>query len=189
MPNNQYIDWTNPFIGTDFQQSVGGYECPWGNVQLALIYNSEKVASPPQTLAALEDWVKANPGKFTLGQDFTGMTLLKSMLADFAGGKEALAGEFDEEKYKVNSAKLWDYLNRIKPHFWNGGKSFPADVAQMHQLFASGELWFTMSNNDGDVDNKIMQGLFPESSRAYVPAFGTIQNSHYLGIVKASEKK
>ncbi|MEY3444882.1 MAG: hypothetical protein RLZZ519_3163 [Bacteroidota bacterium] len=189
LPNNQYIDWTNPFIGTDFQQSVGGYECPWGNVQLALIYNSEKVASPPQTLAALEDWVKANPGKFTLGQDFTGMTLLKSMLADFAGGKEALAGEFDEEKYKVNSAKLWDYLNRIKPHFWNGGKSFPADVAQMHQLFASGELWFTMSNNDGDVDNKIMQGLFPESSRAYVPAFGTIQNSHYLGIVKASEKK
>jgi putative spermidine/putrescine transport system substrate-binding protein len=189
LPNGDYIDWTNPFIGSDFQQLVDGYECPWGNVQMALIYNSEKVPNPPQTLAEFETWVKANPGKFTIGQDFTGMTLLKAMLADFAGGKDALQGPFDEGKYATNSAKLWDYLNRIKPNFWNGGSSFPADVAQMHQLFAGGELWFTMSNNDGEVDNKIMQGLFAETSRAYVPSFGTIQNSHYLGIMKTSAKK
>ncbi len=189
LPNGRYIDWSNPFIGTDFQQKVDGYECPWGNVQMALIYNSEKVASPPQTLAELEAWVKANPGKFTIGQDFTGMTLLKSMLADLAGGKESLQGPFDEAKYVLYSAQLWEYLLRNKPYFWNQGTSFPADVAQMHQLFASGELWFTMSNNDGDVDNKIMQGLFSESSRAYVPAFGTIQNSHYLGIMKQSAHK
>ncbi len=189
LPNNQYIDWSNPFIGTDFQQKVDGYECPWGNVQMALIYNSEKVATPPQTLAELEAWVAANPGKFTIGQDFTGMTLLKSMLADFAGGKESLQGPFDEAKYAQHSSELWTYINRIKPHFWNQGSSFPADVAQMHQLFASGELWFTMSNNDGDVDNKIMQGLFAENTRAYVPSFGTIQNSHYLGILKNSAHK
>lgn len=189
LPNGAAIDWENPFIGTDFQQPVEGYECPWGNVQLALIYNGEKVATPPQTLPELETWVQAHPGKFTIGQDFTGMTLLKSMLADMAGGKEALQGEFDESKYTTYSAQLWEYLNRIKPYFWNGGSSFPADVAQMHQLFASGELWFTMSNNDGEVDNKMAQGLFPETSRAYVPRFGTIQNSHYLGIMKHSAQK
>jgi putative spermidine/putrescine transport system substrate-binding protein len=189
LPNSQYIDWENPFIGTDFQQKVEGFECPWGNVQEALIYNSEQVQNPPQTLEELEAFVKANPGKFTIGSDFTGMTLLKAMLANVAGGKDALSGPFDEEKYATNSKKLWEYLNRIKPHFWNSGKSFPADVAQMHQLFASGELWFTMSNNDSEVDNKIAQGLFPESSRAYVPSFGTIQNSHYLGILKNSGKK
>lgn len=189
LPNSQFIDWENPFIGTDFQQKVDGFECPWGNVQEALIYNSEFVQSPPQTLSELEEWVKANPGKFTIGSDFTGMTLLKAMLSDIAGGKDALAGEFDEAKYAQNSQKLWEYLNRIKPFFWNKGQSFPADVAQMHQLFESGELWFTMSNNDSEVDNKIAQGLFPESSRAYVPAFGTIQNSHYLGIMKNSAHK
>jgi putative spermidine/putrescine transport system substrate-binding protein len=41
-----------------------------------------------------------------------------------------------------------------------------------------------MSNNDGEVDNKILQGLLPESARAYVPDAGSIQNTHYLGIVK-----
>lgn len=189
LPNSQYIDWDNPFIGTDFQQKVDGYECPWGNVQEALIYNSEFVSYPPQTLANLEEWVAANPGKFTIGYDFTGMTFLKAMLADFAGGKNALAGEFDEKLYTNSSQKLWDYLNRIKVNFWNKGTSFPADVAQMHQLYASGELWFTMSNNDSEVDNKIAQGLFSETSRAYVPTFGTIQNSHYLGIMKNSAHK
>jgi len=43
-----------------------------------------------------------------------------------------------------------------------------------------------MSNNDGEVDNKVLQGLFPDSSRAYVPEFGTIQNSHYVGVVRRS---
>ena len=41
-----------------------------------------------------------------------------------------------------------------------------------------------MSNNDGEVDNKILQGLLPDTARAYVFDGGTIQNTHYLGIVK-----
>jgi putative spermidine/putrescine transport system substrate-binding protein len=36
-----------------------------------------------------------------------------------------------------------------------------------------------MSNNDAEVDSKIAEGLFPNSTMAYVPEFGTIQNSHY----------
>jgi len=189
LPNSQYVDWDNPFIKYDFQQEVGGFECPWGNVQMALIYNSEQVEAPPQTLDELKAFVKAHPGKFTIGNDFTGMTLLKSMLADFAGGRESLKGQFDEALYERHSTELWAYLNEIKPYFWNEGETFPADVAQMHQLFANGELWFTMSNNDAEVDNKIKQGLFNDQARAYVPKFGTIQNSHYLGIAKQSAHK
>jgi putative spermidine/putrescine transport system substrate-binding protein len=189
LPNSQYVDWDNPFIAYDFQQPVEGYECPWGNVQLALIYNSEQVPEPPATLEALEAWVKAHPGKFTVGSDFTGMTLLKSWLIALAGGPEALRGPFREELYQQHSEALWAYLNRLKPYLWNRGESFPASVAQMHQLFAAGELWFTMSNNDAEVDNKRLQGIFPAHARAYVPATGTIQNSHYLGIVKRAGNK
>ena len=189
LPNNQFIDWESPFIKYDFQQEVNGYECPWGNVQLALIYNSEKVKSPPMDLVELETWVKANPGKFTIGNDFTGMTLLKSWLTHLAGGAGSLDGKFAQEKYATHASQLWAYLNRIKPYFWNQGKSFPVSVAQMHQLFANGEIWFTMSNNDSEVDNKILQGVFSETSRAYIPSIGTIQNSHYIGIVNHSSNK
>ena len=189
LPNNPYIDWANPFISTDFQQKVAGYECPWGNVQMALIYDSAKVDIQPQFTTDLEAWVQIHPGKFTIPNDFTGMTLLKAMLSHFAGGKTALNGPFDASKYQQASTELWAYLNRIKHNFWNGGTSFPADVAQMHQLFAAGELWFTMSNNDAEVDNKIAQGLFPATARAYVPAMGSIQNSHYLAITRHSARK
>lgn len=189
LPNAQFIDFKNPFIGTDFQQATEGYECPWGNVQLATIYNSKKMETPPEDLEALQAFVQRHPGVFTIGNDFTGMTLLKSWLAAFSGSTEGLNGPFDEAKYQQLSQQLWDYINALKPYLWKGGNTFPSSVAQMHQLYANGELWFTMSNNDGDVDNKVAQGLFPESSRAFVWSSGTIQNSHYLGIPAHSGNK
>jgi len=184
LPNAQYVDFGNRFINTDFQQPVDGYESPWGNVQLAIIYDTTRVPNPPRTMAALEEYVRAHPGKFTFDNSFTGMTFLKCLLVDLAGGEKVLAGKFNEDNYRKYSVMLWEYLNRIKPYFWKQGNSFPEGVAQLHQMFASGEIDFTMSNNDGDVDNKILQGLFPETARAYVLDKGTIQNTHFIGIAR-----
>lgn len=188
LPNNKYVDWKNPFISLDFQQRVDGYECPWGNVQMAWIYNSEKVPEPPRDMESLESWLRENPGKFTLSNDFTGMTVLKSWYNQIAGGGNAVSN-WKPEEYEEYSTELWAYVNRIKPYFWNKGETFPASLSQMHQMFVSGELWFTMSNNDAEVDNKVAVGLFPNTSRAYVPAYGSIQNTHYLGITSLSKNK
>ena len=161
-----------------------GYECPWGNVQLAIIYDSRRAPDPPRNRAALAAWVKAHPGRFTFDNAFTGMTFLKSLMIDLGGSPTALDGPFDEARYQRLSGELWAYINSIKPYFWKKGETFPTSVAQLHQLFAAGEVDFTMSNNDGDVDNKVLQGLFPDTARAYVLDGGTIQNSHFMGIPK-----
>lgn len=189
LPGSRYIDFSNPFIAKDFQQAIEGYEAPWGNVQLALIYDSARVPAPPTSRDALAAFVAEHPGRFTFDTSFTGMTFLKSLLADFAGGKNALDGPFDEKKYARHSPELWHWLRELQPHLWKDGKTFPQSVAQLHQLFASGEVDFTMSNNDGEVDNKILQGLFPETARAFVLEGGTIQNSHYLGIPRRAPHK
>ncbi|MBL7989307.1 MAG: ABC transporter substrate-binding protein [Chlorobi bacterium] len=189
LPNAAMIDFGNRFINTDFQQPVDGYECPWGNVQLAIIYDTVRVPNPPRTRQQLEDYVKAHPGTFTFDNSFTGMTFLKSLLIDIAGGEQQLAGPFDSAKYAAYSAQLWEYINRLKPYFWKGGKTYPTAVAPLHQMFANGEVNFTMSNNDGEVDNKVLQGIFPGTARAYVLQRGTIQNSHYMGIPKRSPHK
>jgi len=182
LPNNRYVDWDDPFIHTDFQQPVAGYEVPWGNVQFALIHNTTAVPDPPRTAGALAAWIRAHPGRFTLPNDFAGMTFLKGLLYHFAEDPEALAGPFDEATYAQASAALWDYLRPLRPHFWRGGETYPANVSQLHRLFANGEIDFTMSNNDGEVDNKVLQGILPESARALVPDYGSIRNSHYWGI-------
>jgi putative spermidine/putrescine transport system substrate-binding protein len=189
LPNSKYIDFENPFIGIDFQNKIEGYELPWGNVQMSIIYNPLKIVNPPQTKSELLEFVKKNPGVFTFDNQFTGLTFLKSLLVDISGNKNELYGKFDEKKYKKYSEELWSYINQLKPYLWRKGEVFPEGVAQMHQLFSNGELWFTMSNNDAEIDSKIEEGVFPETSIAYVPNFGSIQNSHYLGIIKTSAKK
>ena len=189
LPNARYVDFENPFIRYDFQQPVEGFECPWGHVQMALIYNSDLLQAPPRTRSELAAFVKANPGKFTFDTQFTGLTFLKSLLIDIAGGQAALSGPFDEKKYLAASQQLWDYLRSIKPYLWKSGKTYPDGIAALHQMFANGEVLFTMSNNDNEVDNKVLQGLFPPSSRAYVPDFGSIRNTHYMGIPRLSANK
>ncbi|MGF1510656.1 MAG: ABC transporter substrate-binding protein [Myxococcota bacterium] len=184
LPNARFVDFENPFIGIDFQQPIEGMECPWGNVQLALIYDSALIEDPPRTPEALEAWVRAHPGRFTFDTDFTGLTFLKSLLIHFAGGPGSLHGPFDPELYAAHGEELWEYIRRLKPFLWKEGRTFPSRVSQLHQLFIAGEIDFTMSNNDGEVDNKVLQGLFPDTARAYVLETGTVQNTHYIGIAK-----
>jgi putative spermidine/putrescine transport system substrate-binding protein len=189
LPNIKWIDWENRFIGKDFQQTVDGYECPWGNVQFALIYAPDRVASPPKTKEELAHWIRQNPGRFTFDTGFTGMTFLKCLLIDFADNKEAFQGAFDKPQYDKASSKLWNYLQELKPFLWRNGESFPENVAQLHRLFVNNEIDFSMSNNDGEVDNKAAEGIIPATSQAYVLQSGTIRNSHYLGIPVNSPNK
>lgn len=189
LPNSTYLNLDNPFIGIDFQYPIDGMEVPWGNVQMTIIYDSERVEKLPQTRAELLEFVKKHPGQFTWDNSFTGMTFLKALLIDIAGGDEVLKGDFNPKLYDKYSKQLWDYLKELKPYLWRQGKVYPESVAQMHQLFANGELIISMSNNDAEVDNKISEGLFTDKAKAYVPDFGTIQNSHYLGIPKNSLDK
>jgi putative spermidine/putrescine transport system substrate-binding protein len=189
LPNSQYINNENPMISMDFQQPTDGFECPWGNVQFAMIYDSLRSPTPPRTMAELETYVKTHPNRFTIPYEFTGMTLLKSWLIELAGDKNALNGAFDEAKYQTLSTKLWDFINRNKVNFWRKGETFPENLAAMHLMFSNGELDFTMSNNDSEVDNKIAQNIFAPTSKAYVFDSGTIQNSHYWGIPAFAENK
>jgi len=181
-PNSRYIDWEDPFIAKDFQQPADGYEVPWGTVQFALIHDAARTPNPPRSAREFADWIRENPGRFTLSNDFTGMTFLKSLLYHFAEDPKALDGPFDEAAYVQASNALWRYLRPLRPSIWRRGETYPSSVAQLHRLFANGEVAFTMSNNDGEVDNKVLHGAFPDTARAYVPDFGSIRNSHYLGI-------
>jgi putative spermidine/putrescine transport system substrate-binding protein len=182
LPNAPLLDLRDPFIGDDFQQPTAGYECPWGVSQLALIYDSRRVASPPRSRQALAAWVRAHPGRFTFDSSATGMTFLESLMIDLGGSPTALDGPFDEARYDRLSTALLSYVNAIKPYLWKEGDTFPGSAAELHRLFAAGEVDFTMSTNDGEADNKVLTGRLPVTSRAYVPDFGTLRSARYLAI-------
>jgi len=189
LPNAKYIDFTDPHINTDFQQPVDYMECPWGISQYALIYDTARVENPPKNLEELEKFVKANPGTFTISNDFSGMSLLKCMLAELGGSPTSLDGPFDEEKYLRLSGRLWNYLNRLKPYFWKEGTTFPKEHSKMDQMFASGELYLSFGFGEGGVEEKVRSGLYPKSTRGYAWENGTVLNANYLGITYNAPNK
>lgn len=152
LPNAQYVNFEDPFISVDFQQDIDGMEAPWSLGQFAMVYDSAKLATPPASIPELEAYVKKYPGTFTISNDFTGMTLLKSFLAELGGSPSSLDGDFDEEKYERLSSQMWEWINTHKKYFWKEGATFPKEQSIMSQLFANGELYITAGFSEGGIE-------------------------------------
>ena len=182
LPNASYVDSTSMIISRDFGQVPAGYESPWGTVQFALIYDTVRTPRPPRTVAELSSWIHAHPGRFTYDQSFTGVTFMKVLMYALDGGVEHFQGPFDEAKYREGSGKVWQWLADVRPYLWRHGQTYPEGVADLHRLFANGEVDFSMSDNQNDVVTKVQQGILPATARPLLLEDGTIANTHYLGI-------
>lgn len=181
LPAAYAVDSASPILLRDFGQPLDGWESPWGRVQFALIYDTVRTPRPPRSVAELAAWIRAHPGRFTHDQGFTGVTFLKTALYALHGGPAALAGPVDV-RYPAASDSLFRWLGGLVPSFWRAGAAYPPGVADLHRLFANGEVDFSMSNNQHDVITKIRQGILPPTARALLLTDGTIANAHYLGI-------
>lgn len=182
LPNARSIDSSSAIVSRDFEQDPAGYESPWGTVQFALIYDTVRTPSPPRTVAELNDWIRAHPGRFTYDQSFAGVTFLNVLMYALNGGAQQFQGGFNERKYAQGSGRVWDWLTALRPSLWRQGDAYPSGVADLHRLFANGEVDFSMSNNQNDVVTKVRQGILPATARPLLLRDGTIANTHYLGI-------
>ena len=182
LPSAYAVDSASHIIMRDFQQPLDGYESPWGSVQFALIYDSARTPEPPRTLAELAAWIRTHPGRFTHDQNFNGVTFLKTAMYALHGGPAPFTSGFDSTRYVAASDSLFRWLGALTPAFWRRGTAYPPGVADLHRLFANGEIDFTMSPNQNDVITKIRQGILPSTARALLLRDGTIANAHYVGI-------
>ncbi len=182
LPNARYIDTASVIIARDFEQDPGGYESPWGQVEYALIYDSARVPDPPRSVAELGAWIDAHPGRFTHDQSFSGMTFLKILMYALGGGVERFQGGFDSTAYAAGRDSVLGWVTRHRAGFWRLGATYPAGVAELHRLFANGEIDFSMSNNENEVISKVRQGILPATARPLLLRDGMLANAHYLGI-------
>ncbi len=182
LPNATLVDASSPIVSRDFEQDPAGFESPWGMVQFALIFDAVRTPTPPSSIPELAAWIRTHPGRFTHDQQFTGMTFLKTAMYALSGGVGAFQGGFEAARFRAGRDRLFEWLTVLQPHFWRQGRTYPADVAAMHRLFANREIDFTMSNNQNEVVTKVRQGILPPGSRALLLDEGTIANAHYVGI-------
>lgn len=182
LPNfNDYVQ--KSLAETDFGYPIDGYEAPWGTGQFVFEYDSASV-DPPESFAALPDWVRRNPGQFTYPQppDFTGSAFVRQAFVALTGGHQQYMDGFDEELYEENAPVVFDYLQDIEPYLWESGETYPSDLSSLDTLFQDGEVAMSMSYDQARAQSYIEQGRYPESIRTFVMEEGSFADAHNLAI-------
>ena len=181
LPNNVLVAWENPSIANDFGVPVDGCEVPWNTVQFAFAHDSAALPEPPQSMADLLAWIKANPGSFTYPAppDFTGSAFVRHVFIHAAGGPESLLGPFDQARFDVVAAKTWGILNEIEPFIWREGQTYPTTLVQLNELFANGEVALTFNYDPSQFGLAVDAGIFPPTTRSFGLTDGTLANTNY----------
>ncbi|OKP46487.1 ABC transporter substrate-binding protein [Aeromonas allosaccharophila] len=183
LPNMALVDSSLP-VSEDFTLPVEGLEAPWGIGQLNLMVDTEEVASPPTSAAALLAWAKAHPGRFTYPKppQFHGSSFLKQILLELAPNPAPLYREATESDFTKLTAPLWAWLDELHPALWRKGKLFPTSAAETRQLLDDGELAMAISFNPQEAQSAAQIGALPPSVEAVAMEKGALTNSHFLAI-------
>ncbi len=188
IPNSVYVNWDNPALNQDFGRPVEGFESPWGGAQFHYIYDSARMSADdlPRSHAELSDWIAMHPGRFTYIAPgpgaFQGTRFVKQVLFELSGGQSQWVGEFNQELYDEHAPALWDMLNSWEANLWRGGETYPANISELHELFANGEIDITITQRMAGAGPDINSGLIPPTSRAFSFDSNLVGDFNYVAI-------
>ncbi len=185
LPNyNNYVDTNSDDNLFDFGHEIEGFEAPYGKAQMVYIVNTEHSNIIPTSHELLLEYVKANPKKVTYPDlvDFTGSAFVRNIIYDIVGHEPFLSIEADKEVVREAIMPAMDYLNSLKPYLWREGKTYPATVAQLDNMYSDGEVYITMNYTPFHIATKIAEGAFETTSKSFVFDKGSIGNTHFMAI-------
>ena len=185
LPNWPLVDTAGkPATVTDFTLPTEGFESPWAMAQFVFEYDSAALPAPPKTLAALADWIKANPGRFTYPQppDYLGTSFLKQVLYGTLADPALMQVPLDAATAEATLAPLWAFLDDIHPALWRQAKAFPENEPALGQLLADGEIGISFAFNPGRASAEIAAGNLPKTIRTFTFDGGTLGNASFVAI-------
>ncbi len=185
LPNFAYVDVNGkPTTVLDFSEPTQGLEAPWGMAQLTFFVDSQRVPTPPHSMAQLLAFAKANPGRITYPRlpNFHGSTFVKQALLEVNPDRSAIYQPFNPGNFARATAPLWTYLDALHPHLWRAGKQFPQNSNAVRQMMADGELLLAFTFNPNEAANEIAASRLPASVISYQFTSGTLGNTHFLAI-------
>ncbi|TYP88031.1 ABC transporter substrate-binding protein [Blastococcus xanthinilyticus] len=188
LPNMAYVDTDDPLLTSDFGLDVDGCEAPWHKAQFALVYDSARVEDPPGSVAELLTWIEEHPGRFSYPAppDFTGSVFVRQVLYELAGGVEEVPLQFSQAAYEELAPELFTRLEQLEPSLWREGTSYPQDLGALDELYADGQVDFTMTYGPATLPDLVADGVFPTTTRVLLVEDGTIGNASFLAIPSTS---
>ena len=185
LPNAKYLDLSDGSAAVvDFTIPTEGYESPWRLAKFVMTHDSARVPEPPRSMAALLDWTKANPGRFThpAVSNFMGATFLKQALIELAPDPSVLQTEATDATFSAATEPLWAWYDALRPNLWRSGTAFPENESVLQQMLNDGEVDFGMAFDPAAAAAAIERGLLPDTVRSYAPEGGSIGNISFVAI-------
>lgn len=184
LPAMANVDAADPLLTEDFGTPVNGCEAPWSKAQFTFAYNSDAVTDPPTTVAELLAWAKEHPGRFTYPAppDFTGSAFVRQVLYSTSGGWENVPAAFSPAAFEELTPALYDALADVAPSLWRGGDTYPADSEQLNNLYADGQVDFTMTYGPATLTQLVADGTYPAGTKVLTLEEGTLGNASFLAI-------
>jgi putative spermidine/putrescine transport system substrate-binding protein len=173
---------------------VKGAAIPYRGSSVVLAYDSSHVSSPPKSLSALLDWIKAHPGKFTYNTPNSGgsgfafaETVVDSMLPANVLSTMTTTSNYDpalESNWKQGLATLHS-LNQ----YMYGNGVYPNGNQAVLDLLAKGQIWMAPVWSDQSLA-ALKAGTLPSTvklTQIASPSF--TGGAAYLGIPKTAKHK
>ncbi|HET8958711.1 MAG TPA: ABC transporter substrate-binding protein [Microcella sp.] len=191
LPNMALTDPDDPLLENDFGTPVDGCEAPWHKAQFTLVYNSDTVTDVPTSYDELLAWAEANPGRFTYPAppDFTGSVFVREMLYAVNGGPDVVPLAYSEDAFAEFTPALFDELERIEPFLWREGSTYPQNSNELNELYANGEVDFTMTYGPATLTQLVADGTYPAGTKVLTFDEGTVGNASFLGLASTSGNK
>ena len=189
LPSIGGTDPADPLLQSDFGTPVDGCEAPWHKAQFTLAYNADAISDPPTTLAGVLEWAEANPGRFTYPAppDFTGSVFVREVLASVSGGSDEVPATYSEDAFDELTPELYERLRALAPSLWRGGDTYPANEAELGQLFADRQIDITMTYGPATLTDLVADGTYPPGTTVLTLEDGTVGNASFLGLPANSD--
>ena len=193
LPNfSKYIDTKSEDVNYDFAYPIKGYEAPYGKAQFVFMKDNAVAKETPKNAEDFLEFCKKYKGKVTYPKlpDFTGSVFVRNIIYETCGGYEQFMDmKADKATVKKAIQPALDYLKKLNPYLWNGGKSFPDSSTKCEKMYSDGELVMYMTYGAYDAAVGIDNGTYPKTTQTFQFDKGTIGNTNFMAIAANSDNK
>jgi putative spermidine/putrescine transport system substrate-binding protein len=157
-----------------------GYLVPVYRNQVGILYDPEKVPTPPQSWAEFTAWLDANPGQFAFNDPTkggSGQAFVQTVLLNILGSPEKYAGDTEMDQAKVADwGQVWSWLNSNESKF-----TITASNNDSIDRVNQGEVAMAAAWDD-DTSIALAKGTLFKRAKLYVPSMGLPGGGDTLGI-------
>ncbi len=163
---------------------IEGYLIPFDKKILTYYYNRDVLSEAPTSIDQLKRMLADNPGVFTYPapQDPVGGAFVRSIILDFVDAEKFYEKELTEAELDALIEPGLNYLSAIAKDLLNQGKTYPATIEELDQLFSNSDVAITMSFDYQHGSKMTAKGTFPFGTRPFIMSKENVCLQQYLAI-------